>query len=382
MTDLTLVIDDAVPYAQEIFGHLGTIKLMPGRDITNNDVANADALVIRSRTQVNETLIENSKVQFIGSTVVGLDHVNQPLLKEKGIHFYSAQGCNANSVAEFIVKAMYEMAEKHQFTLKDKTLGIIGVGNVGRRLAEKAKAIGMNILLNDPPRAETENAHIYKNGEQQAFSDLTETLSADIISVHTPLNRTGKHPTLNLLDAEKLRLLNPSQILINAARGDIIDESAWKQTTLLAKIVDCWSNEPHIDTELLQQADIATPHIAGHTFEAKLNGSVMVYEALCHFFNITPQYQWKELIPHPTKTLALKKYPNPQTSILSLLRNTHDIRDDMPCLSSNIFNKLDKEFEYYRRNYPIHHEFSQHTVEQNPDQNLTNLLKNLEFKVL
>ena len=379
-THLHLVIDDAVPFAQEIFGHLGHIDLIPGRDIQNQHLSHADALIIRSRTQVDAELIANSPVKFIGSTVVGLDHVDQPLLAEQGIHFYSAQGCNANSVAEFILKAMLEMAQKYQFTLKDKTLGVIGVGNVGSRLVEKARIIGMNVIINDPPRARSESTHfVTATQEAIAFSSLDECMQADMISVHTPLNKDGDFPTLDLINAERVLALQPHQILINAARGGIVNEEAWKQSQPLAKVIDCWCNEPNIDLDLLAQADIATPHIAGHSFEAKLNGSVMVYQQLCQFFNIEPHYDWQSALPKVAAPLHLNLHLEEQAALLDLLRQTHDIYRDMAPLTAENFNNSYKKFEYYRRNYPIHHEFSCHQYVANAPSNIDNLLIKLGF---
>jgi len=283
----TIIIDDAVPYAHEMFGHLGQVILLPGSEINANAVKSADALIVRSRTQVNHALLAESQVRFVGSTVVGLDHIDQAYLASRDITFYSAQGCNANSVAEFIITAIVELAEHFNFQIKDKTLGIIGVGHVGSLVHKKATALGMTCLLNDPPRALMQETSPHNKQKALAFVDLETCLTADIITVHTPLTKTGQHKTLDLLSAHHLKNIKPSQILINAARGGIINEAAWTSTQTQANIIDCWENEPAISHALYQTAYLATPHIAGHSLEAKVAGSEMVYHALCQAENPT-----------------------------------------------------------------------------------------------
>ena len=280
-----IIIDDAVPYAKEIFSHLGKVKTIPGRDITQQDLVNAHALIVRSRTRVNRSLLENTAIEFVGSTVVGLDHIDENYLNKNNISFYSAQGCNANSVAEFIINALFELAEEFDLDLSNTTLGIIGVGNVGSKLYEKAQKLNIKCLLNDPPK----QIHSPNETKNHPYVDLAEVLKADIISVHTPLTKTGEHPTLDLIGKQQLEKIRPDQVIINAARGGVINEAEWVKTKTLANIIDCWVNEPYINEELYRKAWIATPHIAGHSLDAKIAGSSMVYEALCQF--------WKQNLP-------------------------------------------------------------------------------------
>ena len=377
MNPKKIVIDDAVPYAQEIFGHLGEVHLHPGKSITSKIVKDADALIIRSRTQINAELLDHSKVQFVGSTVVGLDHVDQNYLEDKGIRFYSAQGCNANSVAEFVINALFEVAETQGFNLSDKTLGIIGVGNVGSRLFNKAQALGIKCLVNDPPKQSIDpNAYDYV--------ELDTALSADIISVHTPLTFDGEHPTFDLINATKLSRIQPQQILINAARGGIINEAAWRNTQTLANIIDCWENEPNIDEALYQTALFATPHIAGHSFEAKLAGSEMVYVALCKHWQATENHDWKAMIPSPqyplnVNELAENSAVSEQTILRSIFRQCHDIRADHQALQAPTHIETQKKYEFFRRNYPIYHEWHCHKINSTGRSNLDNLLKTLGF---
>jgi len=378
-----VVIDDAVPFAQEIFGHLGKLHLLPGKAIQADDVKDAQALIIRSRTQINKALLENSDVKFVGSTVVGLDHVDQNYLQTAGIKFYSAQGCNANSVAEFVINALFELAEAKGFDLSQKTLGIIGVGNVGSRLFTKAEQLNIKCLVNDPPKQLNEP-------EAYEYRALDEVLKADIISVHTPLTTEGPFATQNLISAQKLSQIQPHQIIVNAARGGIIDEHAWINTQTLANIIDCWVNEPHIHSELYKTAFFATPHIAGHSFEAKLAGSEMVYQALCDFQKTSPKTDWKKILPAPStpieqKNLCLEnsqlaKFK--QTLLRDIFRKCHDIFSDHNGISAKTHQEIEKKYEFFRRNYPIYHEWHQHKVVSLKNKELDNLLKSLGFQII
>lgn len=370
----TIIIDDAIPYAKEMFQHLGTIKLVPGKEIDATIAKDADALIIRSRTQINSALLKDSQVSFVGSTVVGLDHIDQPYLKEQGIHFYSAQGCNANSVAEYIITCLLITAEKHQFNLNEKTLAIIGVGNVGSLVFKKAQALGINCLLNDPPKVKQQPEFT------NSYTDLENCLKADIITVHTPLTTQGNYPTKNLIDRQFLSKISPNQIIINAARGGIIDEQAWSETETLANIIDCWVNEPMINESLYNKADIATPHIAGHSLDAKIAGTEMVYQQLCKFWKVTPQEDWKTALPPQPSIINAKSAGNLQKQLLKICTETYNpLMDDQAIRSSDI-QKLYKSYEKYRRNYPIHREWEQHIINTKNNEILNNLLISLGFQ--
>lgn len=378
-----IVIDDAVPFAKEIFGHLGELHLLPGKAIQAEDVKDAQALIIRSRTQINQALLHGSDVQFVGSTVVGLDHVDQDYLQQAGIHFYSAQGCNANSVAEFVINALFEIAEAKDFDLSQKTLGIIGAGNVGSRLFNKAKKLGIECLVNDPPKQ-------LVKPDAYDYQELDEVLKADIISVHTPLTTSGNNPTQNLIHAGKLKQIQPHQIIVNAARGGIIDEQAWIKTQTLANVIDCWINEPHINAELYQTAFFATPHIAGHSFEAKLAGSEMVYQALCKFLELPPKTDWQKTLPAPENPIHLNinHIPNTvsskfkQTLLRDLFRKCHDIYADHQGIFAENHQEIEKKYENFRRNYPIYHEWHQHKVQSTKNNDVDKLLKLLGFQLI
>lgn len=333
---MKLVIDDTCYAYDEIFSQFGEIITMAGRDINSASVKDCDILIVRSRTQVNQALLEGSTVKFVGSTVAGLDHVDQDYLRNNGIEFFSAQGCNSMAVAEFVISTILNLSKKHNFDYRQKTLGIIGVGNVGSRLAAKAELLGIKTLLNDPIRTDNENL--------PSFVDLDTALSADIVTFHTPLTFKGKYPSFKLLNQANFHHISNKTILFNAARGGVIVEEIWEKIQTLENVIDCWENEPNINQNLQKSAYLASPHIAGHSVDAKFMGSFMVYEALCDFLGKKQQENIKELI-NPG-ILELKS-----NNLLDCLNEIYDFKQDTAAIK-NIEN-----FELYRRNYPIRYEW-------------------------
>ncbi|SFV82104.1 Erythronate-4-phosphate dehydrogenase [hydrothermal vent metagenome] len=333
---MKLVIDDACYAYDTIFSDFGEIRALPGRSIDNASVQDADVLIVRSRTRVNQSLLEGSKVKFVGSTVAGLDHVDQKYLHDNDITFFSAQGCNSMAVAEFVISAIVNLADELEFDYQEKTLGIIGVGNVGSRLAAKANLMGIKTLLNDPPRQVQEDL--------PDFVDLDVALSADIVTFHTPLTFDGKHPSYQLLNEGNFHHINDQSIVFNAARGGVIVEDIWQRTQTKVNIIDCWENEPNINQTLQTNAYWATPHIAGHSVDAKFMGSFMVYEALCAFTNTKQDDSIVNLI-NPG-ILSVK-----QDNLKDTLNQIYDFKQDTAAIT-NVDN-----FEDYRRNYPIRYEW-------------------------
>ena len=333
---MKLIIDDACYAYDEIFSQFGEIVTMAGRDINAESVKDADVLIVRSRTKVNEELLKGSSVKFVGSTVAGLDHVDEDYLQANNIKFFSAQGCNSMAVAEFVIATILNLAKKHNFNYQEKTLGIIGVGNVGSRLAAKAELLGIKTLLNDPIRQNKENL--------PNFVDLDTALSADIVTFHTPLTFDGDYPSYKLLNKDNFHNITDQTILFNAARGGVIVEEIWEKTRTLENIIDCWENEPNINQNLQKTAYLASPHIAGHSVDAKFMGSFMVYKALCKFLDEKQQESIKNLINPGVLTLL-------SDNLLDCLNEIYDFKQDTKAIQ-NLEN-----FEFYRRNYPIRYEW-------------------------
>ena len=333
---MKLMIDDAVWGYKEIFSGFGEITALPGRLITRESLLDCEILIVRSRTKVNKQLLDGTKVRFVGSTVAGLDHVDENYLKENAISFVSAQGCNANAVTEYVISALSNLANDHNFDLSTKTLGIIGVGNVGSRLDFKAKQLGIRTLLNDPIREANEG--------NNKFVDLDVALGADIVTFHTPLTFSGAHPTHNLLGSQNFNLIKEDAILINAARGGIIDESLWEMTKTKENIIDCWENEPNINPELQSSAYWATPHIAGHSIDAKFMGSFMVYKVLCSFTKAPFNKEIESLINPEIRVIN-------ESSLHETLNSIYSFFDDHEVLKDS------SKFEDYRRHYPERYEW-------------------------
>ncbi|MDC0197350.1 4-phosphoerythronate dehydrogenase [Candidatus Thioglobus sp.] len=328
---MKLMIDDSVWGLNKIFSHFGEVITLPGRQISNQSLQNCDVLIVRSRTIVDEGLLKNSKIKFVGSTVAGLEHIDQSYLEDNGIAFSSAQGCNANAVAEYVISAIVNLSNDLNFKLFGKTLGVIGVGNVGRRLDFKAKQLGMKTLLNDPIRESNEGS--------EHFVSLEKALGADIVTFHTPLSFSGLFPTHNLLDRHNFNHIKKDAIIINAARGGIINELIWEIIPTKANIIDCWENEPNINPNLQKSAYWATPHIAGHSIDAKFMGSFMIYQELCKFLKEPINDQIENLINPELREIKEGNLHDTLNSIYSFINDDLAIKD-----VSN--------FEDYRRNYP------------------------------
>ena len=333
---MKLLIDDAVWGSNQIFSEFGEVFTLPGREIRSESLKGFDALIVRSRTRVDEKLLRDANIKFVGSTVAGLDHIDKNYLEDNAITLSSAQGCNANAVSEYVISAIANLSKDYGFKLSNKTLGIIGVGNVGRRLEVKAKQLGMKTLLNDPPREALEGS--------DNFTSLESALSADIVTFHTPLTYSGLHPTYKLLDSHNFKHINNDAIVINAARGGIINETVWEKTQTKANIIDCWENEPNINLNLQKSAYWATPHIAGHSIDAKFMGSFMIYKDLCKYIKKPLNDNIEHLINPELKIIRKNNFHETLNSIYSFQADDKAIQD-----TSN--------FEDYRRNYPERYEW-------------------------
>ena len=281
---MQFVVDENIPFAREAFSHLGSVTLLPGRGITRETLRKADALIVRSVTKVDAALLDDTNVQFVGTATTGVEHIDREYLAARDIGFAAALGCNANAVAEYVLTALLVTAHAKGLSLGGKTLGIIGAGRIGSIVAAKAPALGMQTLLNDPPLARA-------TGEQR-YRPLAETLQADFITLHVPLTYDGPDATFHLIAADELAHMTSSAILINTARGEVVDNTALLETltkgTIGDAVMDVWEREPAIDWNLLDRVTLGTPHIAGYSSDGKINGTVMVYHACCRFWGIEP----------------------------------------------------------------------------------------------
>lgn len=348
---MKIIADANIPLVREAFGALGEVVLAPGRQINATLVSDADLLLVRSVTPVNAALLDGSRVRFIATATIGTDHVDQDYLSSKGIGFASAAGSNANSVAEYLVAGLLELASRHKFRLRDKMLGVVGVGNVGSRVVRFAQSLGLRVLQNDPPRQRMENL--------PHFVPLNQLIAeADIITTHVPLTRKGPDATFHLFAKEQLAALEARHpFLINTARGAVVDNKALLKAIdgewVRGVVLDVWENEPNILPELLDVADVGTPHIAGYSFDGKVNGTRMIYEAACKFFGIQPT--WKPSLPPPEVPLielTVSSGEDDEEVLRRVVQRVYDITSDDAALRTNI-----PAFDELRAEYPVRREF-------------------------
>lgn len=322
-TSMIITLDEAIPYWEEAFSGLGEVRPCSGRSLKKETVRDADALIVRSITPVDASLLEGSAVRFIGAASAGIDHIDLQYLKANRIGFGYAPGCNANSVAEYIAASLCVIASRRSWILRDKSIAVIGVGNVGSRVERKARALGMRVLLCDPPLRDRTHNPEYRN-----FEDILE---ADFLTFHVPLVRNGPYPTFHMLNKKILDGLSPGQVLINSSRGAVFDNSelkkALEENSIEGAVLDVWEDEPQIDYSLLELADIGTPHIAGSSLDGKIRATEMVCKALHNFFKISSPWTGDSLYSDPT-TIHPVKGCTGQDAILSVILQAYNILND------------------------------------------------------
>lgn len=357
---MKIVCDKNMPFAAEAFGTLGTVLSKGGREIAPGDVRDAEMLVTRSTTKVNAALLDGSAVRFYGSGVIGTDHIDIPYLAARGIVWCGAPGCNAESVANYVTAALLWLGGRHGFHLEGKTIGVIGVGNVGRRVCRHARALGLRVLANDPPRQRDP-----ADSEARGFVPLERVLAeADIVTCHVPLTKEGPDATRHLLDAARLAALKPGAVVINAARGPVTDTGALLRAldaNVGHAVIDCWEGEPDYRPDLLARADLATPHIAGHSYEGKVNGTAMVYRAACGFLGLPPEFSFG-LPPPPLPHWSADAAGRADEDILrGLALAVYDIEADSRRLKESCCADAAARaaaFDRQRGRYPVRREFS------------------------
>lgn len=350
---MKILIDENMPYAEQLFSQLGEVILKPGRTLTAGDLIDIDALMIRSVTKVDADLLSKAnRLAFVGTATAGMDHVDQALLAERGIFFTAAPGCNKVGVAEYVFSVLMVLSQQQGFSIFDKTIGIIGAGQVGSYLAHCLTGLGINVLLNDPPKQ--------AQGDTRVFTPLEQLLTeADVITLHTPITQQGEWPTHHLINDQILAGLRGDQILINAARGPVVDNAALKarlqQGDGFTAALDVFEFEPQVDLELLPLLAFATPHIAGYGLEGKARGTTMVFNQYCEFLG-------KALWANPSSLLPIAPVPEAvlnrawdEATLLSLTQLIYDVRRDDALFRRQIhqpdaFDQMRKQY-WDRREY-------------------------------
>jgi len=381
---MNIVADEQIPYVQEAFGGLGQVTTLPGRLITSSDLRDAHILLVRSITKVNAALLQDTPIQFVGTASAGIDHIDTVYLRRKQIQFASAAGANANSVAEYVVTALLLMAKENKMALRGKTIGIIGVGHIGSLVQAKADTLGMKAVLYDPPLARI------KGPAYQ--SPLDTVLGCDVVTFHVPLILHGPMKTFHFLNEQTVARLPATSLVINTSRGEVIDTQSllnhWCKARNGATILDVWEHEPDIHWDLFDHVSIGTPHIAGHSQDGKVAGTVMLYKAVCRFLHVKPTWNPSDSLSpkrEPVQTVNAEGKSN-QDILCELATAAYHLTEDHARMAYVLHvppEKRPQEFDRLRKEYPIRREFHCLTVNLlKADKELHRQVRGLGFSVV
>ena len=372
---MKIIIDDKIPYIRGAFESVAEVIYLPGSKTTPEIAKYADAIITRTRTICNEKLLAGSSVKFIATATIGYDHIDTDYCDANGIHWTNAPGCNSKSVEQYIASTLMVLADKNGWDLSEKCLGVVGVGNVGSKVARVSEIFGMKVLLNDPPRDRAEGSEKFVNLQ-------TIMNEADIITLHVPLNMKGEDATFHLGNETFLNGLKQKPVLINSCRGEVIETNAVKEALktgqISAFVCDCWEKEPDLDLELLALTEIATPHIAGYSKDGKATGTLMSVQAINDFFGLGLE-NWKPTgVEQPIEPVFELDGAglSEQQIIAKAILHTYDIRNDDAAFRNNV-----SQFEQLRGDYPTRREFTAYTVKtKNVNEKTVEKLKQLGFK--
>jgi erythronate-4-phosphate dehydrogenase len=374
---IRIVADDKIPFLKGILEPFARVTYMPGKKIVNEILKDADALLIRSRTKCTESLLKGSGVRFIGTATIGFDHIDIQFCRKHKIKWTNAPGCNSSSVQQYIAAALLKAASEFGFSLKEKTIGIVGVGNVGTKVEKFARIIGMNVLLNDPPRAR-------KEGSRNFVKLNTLLRESDIVTLHVPLNIVGDDKTYHFFDEKALKKMKKGAWLFNASRGEVVETSALKSMLMSGRmggaVIDVWENEPDLDLELMGKVFIATPHIAGYSTDGKANGTSMIVNVLSRYFDLPLKGWFPENIPPPDSPVINLdgEGKSDEDIIREAVSLTYDIETDNSNLRGSPY-----DFENQRGDYPLRREFHAYTVKlKGGSKKVIKMLKDLGFSVV
>ncbi|GLH45120.1 erythronate-4-phosphate dehydrogenase [Pseudomonas atacamensis] len=353
---MLIVADENIPLLDAFFAGFGDIRRVPGRSIDRATVEHADVLLVRSVTNVNRALLEGSKVRFVGTCTIGTDHLDLDYFNEAGICWSSAPGCNARGVVDYVLGSLMTLAEIEGADLTQRTYGVVGAGEVGGRLIKVLKGLGWNVKVCDPPRQAAEG------GDYVSLEQIIE--QCDVISLHTPLTRSGNDATWHLFDQQRLLQLKQGAWLINAARGPVVDNVALREVLLeredLQAVLDVWEKEPEVDPALAELCVLATPHIAGYSLDGKQRGTAQIYQAYCAFSGQPAAIALSDLLPATwLSEVSLHADSDPAWALAMLCRGVYDPRrDDADFRRSLVGNVAEQRaaFDVLRKQYPVRRE--------------------------
>ncbi|UST67672.1 4-phosphoerythronate dehydrogenase PdxB [Pseudomonas moraviensis] len=352
---MLIVADENIPLLDAFFAGFGEIRRVPGRSIDRATVEQADVLLVRSVTNVNRALLEGSKVRFVGTCTIGTDHLDLDYFNEAGITWSSAPGCNARGVVDYVLGSLMTLAEIEGVDLSQRTYGVVGAGEVGGRFIKVLKGLGWNVMVCDPPRQ-------IEGGDYVSLEQIIQ--QCDVISLHTPLTRSGDDATWHLFDQQRLRQLKQGAWLINAARGPVVDNAALREVLLeredLQAVLDVWEKEPEVDVALAELCVLATPHIAGYSLDGKQRGTAQIYQAYCAFIGQPADIQLSDLLPVAwLSEVSLHGGSDPAWALAMLCRGVYDPRrDDADFRRSLVGNVAEQRaaFDVLRKQYPVRRE--------------------------
>ncbi|MHC4265399.1 MAG: 4-phosphoerythronate dehydrogenase [Planctomycetota bacterium] len=380
---MKIVADENIPFVEDCFSSLGQVQILSGRAIEQSILKDADVLLVRSITKVDQKLLDGTKVKFTGTATIGDEHIDKTYLESRGIGFASAPGSNANSVVEYLVAALLSLARKKKIKLEGSSIGIIGVGHIGSLLERKVQALGMRAVLNDPP--------LQRQTSDNKYQPIEELFDCDFVSLHVPLTYEGEDKTYHMADDNFFDSLKNGCVFVNTSRGGVVNtvslKDAMNKGKLGAVILDVWENEPDIDHELLRKVDISTPHIAGYSLDGKVNGMLMIYEAVCKYFELSSDLNIRDFLPDAEKAEVKVGYSDKDEQQV-----LHETVQEIYAINRDDFNMReilmvpDQQrgafFDDLRKNYSVRREF-QNTkiVLDRPCERLVKKLERIGFTV-
>ena len=354
---MKIIADDKIPFLKGALEPFIDIEYLPGNSITKQDVIEADGLIVRTRTKCNADLLEGTKVKFIATATIGFDHIDTEYCRSKNIIWANAPGCNSGSVMQYIASVLLTIHKEQNIDLSKRVLGVVGAGNVGKKVIRLAESLGMQVVVNDPPRARNEGIC--------GFLSIEGILrEADIITLHVPLTLEGPDKTYHMVDEEFLKKINKGAYLINSSRGEVVNTNALykalEDNKLQGAVLDVWENEPDINRELLENVFIGTPHIAGYSSDGKANGTTMAVQALSRFFDLGMDDWQPEEIPEPQEKIIAcdARGKKLQDLFKEIILKTYSVREDDEKLRQDVSN-----FEKFRGNYPVRREFLAYEIQ-------------------
>ncbi|MFQ3170542.1 MAG: erythronate-4-phosphate dehydrogenase [Oleispira sp.] len=394
---MQIVADENIPLLEQFFSEFGEIRKVAGRTMTSEDLKDADILLVRSVTKVNETLIADSPVKFIGTCTIGTDHIDLRYLatlnqqrkanNQQKIAFSSAPGCNAEAVVDYVLSAISVLIDKRDQIFQDISVGIIGVGNVGLRLRRRLEAMGVTVIAVDPFKDAAEVGEL---------SHLDDALKADVVSLHIPITQTAEaaeHATYHLINQQRLQQMKPNACLINSCRGSVVDNEALKahmdKHAEFESIIDVWEGEPNLDLQLMSRCLLATPHIAGYSLDGKMRGTEQVYQACCQTFGLPIRNKLAQYLPEPSiKKIKFGDSVPVRQALRTAIRAVYEVRVDDGIMRSTLLRTggeaqaMREQFDLLRKNYPLRRDIPTMRVEvPGKRQDLKNALEAAGFDV-